>query len=98
MVAAGMPTEQIIDLYKNTPNFDRKVTSYQVTRLAGKQGGTKYSSSSCSKMQEYNLRLPECPCNTGRIKHPMQHYQRLALKEMKQGKTAAPSPSTAKQP
>lgn len=88
LVATGMPTEQIIELYKNTPNFDRKVTSYQVTRLAGKQGGTKYSSSSCSKMQEYNLRQPDCPCNHGRVKHPMQHYQRLAVKEMKQQKPA----------
>jgi len=84
LVATGMPAEQIIELYKNTPNFDRKVTAYQVTRLAGKQGGTKYHSSSCSKMQEYNLRLPECPCNTGKIKHPMQYYRRQVVKERKQ--------------
>ena len=84
MVAAGMPAEQIIELYRNTPNFDRKVTTYQVMSLSGKQGSTKYSAASCSKMAEYGLRQPDCPCNTGRVKHPMQHYRREVLKGKKQ--------------
>ncbi|MEK6942036.1 MAG: hypothetical protein AABW85_04225 [archaeon] len=75
MISVGMPIEQVINLYAGTPNFDRKLTTYQVTRLAGK-GGTKYSAASCMKMHEYKLRLPICPCVADKkVRHPVQVYQ-----------------------
>lgn len=75
MISVGMPVEQVINLYAGTPNFDRQVTTYQVTRLAGK-GGTKYSAASCLKMHEYKLRLPVCPCVANKkVRHPVQVYQ-----------------------
>lgn len=75
MLSIGMPVEQVINLYSHTPNFDKKVTAYQVTRLAGK-GGTKYSAAGCSKMGEYKVRVPSCPCNANKkIKHPVQVYR-----------------------
>ncbi len=83
MISVGMPVEQIIKLYSFTPNFDEKVTTYQVTRLAGK-GGTKYSAASCSKMAEFALRLPECPCNMGQsVRHPVQFYKNSFFKPKK---------------
>ncbi|MBI2598344.1 MAG: hypothetical protein HYW50_04060 [Candidatus Diapherotrites archaeon] len=81
MLSIGMPVEEVITLYSFTPNFDRKITAYQVTRLAGK-GGTKYSAASCSKMAEYKLRLPLCPCIEGRmVRHPVQFYKESFAKK-----------------
>ncbi|MBS3058898.1 MAG: hypothetical protein J4224_00555 [Candidatus Diapherotrites archaeon] len=66
----------MIDLYKATPNFDENTTRYHVARLAGRSG-KQYSASSCSKLAEYGLRLPDCPCNAStKIKHPLQVYRK----------------------
>ena len=80
-LSVGMDVDQVVHLYSYTPNFNKKITTYQVTRLAGR-GGTKYSAASCSKMAEYQLRLPHCPCNANkRIKHPLQFYKNQIFKE-----------------
>lgn len=70
LVAIGMPTKRVVDLFRKTPNFDEKVTQYQVERIAGK-GKAKYSPSSCAKMRAYNLCVANCP-----VSHPIQFYQR----------------------
>ena len=76
LLAVGMPQERVIDLYKATPNFDENTTRYHVARLAGRSG-KQYSASSCSKLAEYGLRLPDCPCNAStKIKHPLQVYRK----------------------
>ncbi len=79
MLSLGMGTDKVVDLYRSTPNFDEKVTFYQVSRLAG-GAGKKIQAPSCQKMAEYGLRLPSCPCNeSARIKHPLQFYTQRAF-------------------
>ncbi len=76
MLSVGMPQKSVIELYRATPNFDEKITSYQVSRLSG-AAGKKISAPSCAKMQDYGLRLPDCPCQKNlKIKHPLQVYRR----------------------
>lgn len=76
MLSIGAPEKNVVNLYRSTPNFDEKITTYQVSRLAG-SAGKKISAASCRKMAEYSLRLQTCPClEDYSIKHPIQFYQR----------------------
>ncbi|MBS3061101.1 MAG: hypothetical protein J4215_00800 [Candidatus Diapherotrites archaeon] len=84
LVAIGMPTDQIVDAFKGAPNFDEKVTRYQVERIAG-HGKAKYSPSSCAKMREYELCVANCP-----VTHPLQFYR-----NQKQGAKTADAQSAS---
>lgn len=86
LVAVGMPTRQIVDLFKKTPNFDEKVTRYQVERIAGK-GKARYAPSSCAKMRSYNLCVANCP-----VSHPIQFYQNELKKSSKPVAENVPEP------
>ena len=66
----GMPSEKIIDMYRETPNFNERTTRYQVERLSGVKGKS-YSAPSCDKMRSYNLCISNCP-----VTHPVQFYSR----------------------
>ncbi len=69
LVAIGMSSEQIVNVFSKAPNFDEKVTRYQVEKIAGR-GKARYSPSSCAKMREYELCVANCPVN-----HPVQFYR-----------------------
>jgi DNA primase large subunit len=83
LVAIGMPIPQIVELFRKTPNFDEKITRYQVERIAGK-GKAKYSPSSCAKMRSYGLCVANCP-----VSHPLQFYQREMKNKPSSEKSAA---------
>ncbi|MBU0636414.1 hypothetical protein KKE06_05295 [Candidatus Micrarchaeota archaeon] len=70
LVAIGFAPGQIVELFKKTPNFNEKVTRYQVERIAGR-GKARYAPSSCAKIRSYNLCLAHCP-----VSHPLQFYER----------------------
>jgi DNA primase large subunit len=59
----GQTIEDIAPLFKNAPDYNEKVTLYQLKHLAGNFGsGTKYSCPSCDKLKSENLcyAIPEC--------------------------------------
>ena len=63
LLSRGQSVEQIAPLFKNAPDFNEKVTLYQLNHLAGTSGsGTKYSCPSCEKLKSQNLcfAIPEC--------------------------------------
>lgn len=74
----GQTIEEIAPLFKNAPDYNEKVTLYQLKHLAGNFGsGTKYSCPSCEKLRSENLcfAIPECdniinPLQFGRKKIP----------------------------
>jgi len=68
LVQLGMQEKQLIDLFRKTPNFNEKTTSYQIKRLIQKKDS--FSSPSCSKIREYGL----CNFNCS-VKHPLQFYK-----------------------
>lgn len=80
LVAVNFPVQNIVELFRKTPNFDEKVTRYQVERIAGK-GNPKYSPSSCAKMRSYSLCVANCP-----VSHPVQFYEREQKKTTEQPK------------
>ena len=55
MAAAGMKKEEIIQLYSKTPNWNEKVSFYQVNRLFDKSGSPRLTPASCIKMKEYGF-------------------------------------------
>jgi len=71
LLARGQSIEQIAPLFKNAPDYNEKVTLYQLNHLSGTSGsGTKYLCPSCEKLKTQNLcfAIPECD----NIIHPIQ--------------------------
>ena len=67
----GWDVEQIVDLFRNAPDFNEKITRYQVQHIAGQAGGRKqYSVPSCETMNSWGL----CPTNLGcGVKNPLRY-------------------------
>lgn len=56
MLAIGRPIDEIIAMFQNAPDFNEKITRYQVEHLAGLKGSRiKYSVPSCEKLLNENL-------------------------------------------
>jgi len=83
----GMPTPQILALFKKAPNFKERTASYQLNRIA-KQN---YSPPSCEKIKSYGI----CPDKACRARHPLSYYKRELAKNFKsKEKTEKPSPGS----
>lgn len=63
LLSRNQSVEQIAPLFKNAPDYNEKVTLYQLNHLKGTSGsGTQYSCPSCEKLKTQNLcfAIPEC--------------------------------------
>ena len=62
LLAKGQQVEEIAPLFKNAPDYNEKVTLYQLNHLSGKISTTKYACPSCEKLKSQNLcfAIPEC--------------------------------------
>ncbi len=63
LLSKGQSIEQVAPLFKNAPDYNERVTLYQLNHLAGTSGsGTQYSCPSCEKLKTQNLcfAIPEC--------------------------------------
>lgn len=82
LVSVGMGVEQVIAVFKNAPNFNEKITRYQIERIAGSGNKTNYAPASCAKMKSYKLCIRNGEL-CGNIKHPMQFYRSRAFPRRK---------------
>lgn len=56
MLTVGKPIDEIVLMFQTAPDFNEKITRYQVEHLAGLKGSrTKYSVPSCEKLLNENL-------------------------------------------
>ena len=79
MLAIGKSIEEIIMLFHNAPDYNEKVTKYQIEHLAGLRGsGTKYSVPSCQKLLNQNLCFATKECDG--ITNPIQFGRPPMLK------------------
>ncbi|MGB7954658.1 MAG: hypothetical protein WCF23_11820, partial [Candidatus Nitrosopolaris sp.] len=79
MLAIGKSIDEIIMLFHNAPDYNEKVTKYQIEHLAGLRGsGTKYSVPSCQKLLNQNLCFATEECNG--ITNPVQFGRPPMLK------------------
>jgi len=77
----GMKPEEVMQLYKNAPDFNASRTKYQVEHIAGSKG-TKYISPSCDTLRTYGLCVKEENEICKEISHPLKYYARkLQLKK-----------------
>jgi DNA primase large subunit len=63
LLSRNQSVQQIAPLFKNAPDYNERVTLYQLNHLAGTSGsGTQYSCPSCEKLKTQNLcfAIPEC--------------------------------------
>lgn len=64
MLAIGKPVDEIVMIYENAPDFNEKISRYQVEHLAGMKGSrTKYSVPSCDKLRNENLCFATAECD-----------------------------------
>jgi len=73
----GKPIDEVVDLFRTSPDFNERITRYQVEHLAGLRGSrVKYSPYKCSNMKSLGL----CVDVEGKIckgiHHPLQYYKR----------------------
>jgi DNA primase large subunit len=71
MLFIGKSIDEIVDLFRSAPDFNEKVTRYQIEHLAGKKGsGTRYFVPSCEKLANENLCFSTRDCDG--IVNPIQ--------------------------
>ncbi len=71
LLAKGQSVQQIAPLFKNAPDYNERVTLYQLNNLAGTSGhGTAYFCPSCQKLQSQSLCFATSECDG--IINPMQ--------------------------
>src|SRR3989338_1908544 len=88
LLAIGLPAQAVMDLFKHAPDYDERVTRYQVERLAGQKGGTKYSPPNCEKVKAHGF----CPLPSCGVKHPLTYYKREMLQAAREAKAKPPKP------
>jgi len=93
LLALDVELEYLVDLFRSLPDFNEKITRYQIEHLAGKRGsGRKYSPYNCENMRSRGLCVAECG-----VKHPLTYYfkeLRKLKKEKDRGKTQLTSSKT----
>ena len=72
MLNIGADIDSVVDLFRNMPDFNEKITRYQVEHLAGLRGsGKKYLVYSCEKMRTLGICKADC-----KTRNPVQAYFR----------------------
>jgi len=76
LVNIGMPTESIIELFKNFSDFNERLTRYQVEHIAGERGSrTRYKPPKCDTLKTHGLCIePDETCR--KVSHPLTYYKR----------------------
>jgi DNA primase large subunit len=78
LLNVGADVDYILDLFKNTPDFNERIAKYQIEHLAGLRGSRKkYLVYSCDKMKTLGICVADCGTKT-----PLQYY-RKALRAKK---------------
>ena len=76
LVNIGMPTEAVLDLYRNASDFNERLTRYQVEHIAGEKGSrTRYQPPTCQTLRTHGVCVnPDETCKGAR--HPLRRYRR----------------------
>jgi DNA primase large subunit len=90
LLNVGYDVDGVLDVFRNSPDFDDKIARYQIEHSAGLKGrGVKYNVHSCSKLKSYRLCYATDPevghewCantdpNRKPINNPMSFVRRMA--------------------
>ncbi len=82
----GLDADDIIDLFRVSPDFKEDIASYQVRHIGGDISGTRYTPPSCSTMVTYGICTRDKACEG--MGHPLTfYYRRQKQAERESGKT-----------
>lgn len=80
----GASVDEILELFKRSPDFNERVARYQIEHLAGMRGSRKkYYVYSCEKMRTLGL----CISNCG-TKSPLQYYSKAVRDSLSRRKSS----------
>lgn len=71
LLNTGTKSEGVIKLFKTAPDYEERVTRYQVEYLANR----KYSVPACSSVESYGLCVANC-----RVRHPLNYKKRVIVR------------------
>ncbi|MGB9713834.1 MAG: hypothetical protein ACPLZC_02505 [Candidatus Bathyarchaeales archaeon] len=76
LINIGMPTENVIELFKNFSDFNERMTRYQVEHIAGERGSrTRYTPPRCDTLKTHGVCTnPDALCQ--KIRHPLSYYKK----------------------
>ena len=76
LVNIGMPSENVIELFKSFSDYNERLTRYQIEHIAGERGSrTRYTPPQCTTLQTHGV----CTNSDGlcrRVRHPLAYYKR----------------------
>jgi len=75
LVNIRMPTENIVELFRNSSDFNERLTRYQVEHIAGERGSrTRYKPPKCDTLKTHGLCIePDETCR--KVSHPLTYYK-----------------------
>ncbi|MGC8585405.1 MAG: hypothetical protein ACP5RZ_04090 [Thermoplasmata archaeon] len=75
----GFSSERILEIFRNVPDFDMRMTEYQVKHITGEKGKTVYSVPKCSTIELYGLcvrdKYNDSLCRKEWMTHPLIYYR-----------------------
>lgn len=73
----GMKSENIAELFKTAPDYDPRITEYQVKHIAGEISGIEYSPPKCATLQANHIcyKGDDTLCNQEWLRHPLWYYE-----------------------
>ena len=77
LLSIGKSIEQIAPLFKNAPDYNEKITLYQLNHLSGNSTGTEYKCPSCEKIKRQNHCFATSDCDG--IFNPLQFKKKKVL-------------------
>jgi DNA primase large subunit len=94
LLAIGMSTTQVVEIFTRAPDFDLSKTQYQVEHISGRSGtGTEYNAPSCAFLETNGLCIKRDTICID-MKHPLNYYRKKKFKGVKkEGKKEPTSPS-----
>jgi DNA primase large subunit len=88
----GMSKDEIMQLFTKAPDFNEKLTEYQVSHIIGESSGKEYSAPKCKTMELYSLcvkyEVNDRLCFQNFLTHPILYYK---IKKKKNNLDLAPS-------
>ncbi|MGB9958998.1 MAG: hypothetical protein ACPLKQ_00540 [Candidatus Bathyarchaeales archaeon] len=79
LVNIGMPTENIVELFRSSSDFNERMTRYQVEHISGERGSrTRYKPPKCEMLKTHGVCTnPDETCRN--VNHPLVYYKRRFL-------------------
>lgn len=84
----GMQNPEIMALFKTAPDFNQRITEYQVDHVTGQISGTEYSPPKCEVLRSNHVCYwgDDKLCHQEWLRHPLQYY---AVKKKSNSKKAS---------